>query len=400
MQHISTTPFGRRALDAGLMAARQLAETTVPDRKIDKYKILTALTQGRATFRITDRDLVVLSALVSFHQDRELGGGDLIVFPSNAALSERAHGMAESTLRRHLRALVRAGLILRHDSPNGKRYAARDGSGALRVAFGFDLRPLVLRADEIFSAALAAQEAAETLRRLRERVVLQLRDCRKLTEYAQTTLPGRVEALEDEERLLSRTLRRKLNQVELDLIADRAADLLTKVNALFPQDKTEEISGCDGRNERHIQYSTITSKESEPSKKMEAQPVGDPNGLLDGLNCSPNETPRIPLGLVLKAASDLEDYIPDGIKHWHQLVVAAAFVRGMLGISEHAWLEACRLMGDINAAITVACILQRAEHIAKPGGYLRALSARAADGSFTPGPMVMALLRTENAKAA
>ncbi|KPN62651.1 Replication protein C C-terminal region [Aliiroseovarius crassostreae] len=109
---------------------------------------------------------------------------------------------------------------------------------------------------------------------------------------------------------------------------------------------------------------------------------------------------KLPLGLVLKATPDLRDYAPDGIRDWHQLVVTAAFVRGMLGISEHAWHEACRIMGDVNAAISVACMLQRADHIAKPGGYLRSLSARAAEGQFTPGPMVMALLRAENDRAA
>ncbi len=373
-----------------------MAETAVPDRSIDKYKLLTALTQARAAFRVTDRDLVVLSALVSFHQDRELGGDDLIVFPSNAVLSERAHGMAESTLRRHLRALVQAGLILRHDSPNGKRYATRDGAGALRVAFGFDLKPLIIRADEIFAAARAAHEAAETLRRLRERVVLQLRDARKLIEYAQETLPTPVDALDDQARLLCRTLRRKLDQEDLKELAVQAAEVLAMANALFPNDKTEEMNGNDDQNERHIHYSTKTLYESEPSKKMEEREPSAPP--------CPSEDRKVdtqlPLGLVLKATPDLRDYAPDGIKDWHQFIVTVAFVRGMLGISEHAWLEACRIMGDVNAAISVACMLQRAEHIAKPGGYLRALSARTADGQFTPGPMVMALLRAENVKAA
>ena len=47
-------------------------------------------------------------------------------------------------------------------------------------------------------------------------------------------------------------------------------------------------------------------------------------------------------------------------------------------------------MGRETAAITVACILQRFTHIGNPGGYLRALSRKAAEGSFSPGPMVMA----------
>jgi hypothetical protein len=46
-----------------------------------------------------------------------------IVFPSNRVLAFRADKMKEPTLRRHLQKLVEAGLIIRRDSPNGKRYA-------------------------------------------------------------------------------------------------------------------------------------------------------------------------------------------------------------------------------------------------------------------------------------
>ncbi len=172
--------------------------------------------------------------------------------------------------------------------------------------------------------------------------------------------------------------------------------LLNKVNALFKQENTEEIIGNDVKNERHIQYSTKTLKESEPSKKMEERSGSDQP---DPPPPAERET-KLPMGLVLKATPDLRDYAPDGIQDWHRFVVTAAFVRGMLGISEHAWYEACRIMGDVNAAITVACIPQRAKHIAKLGGYLRSLSVRAAEGVFSPGPMVMALLRAENVKAA
>lgn len=48
----------------------------------------------------------------------------------------------------------------------------------------------------------------------------------------------------------------------------------------------------------------------------------------------------------------------------------------MLGISPHAWDEAREVMGEDAAAVTVAAILQRAEHIKAPGGYLRALVER------------------------
>ncbi|MCE8456500.1 replication initiation protein RepC, partial [Rhodovulum sulfidophilum] len=103
--------------------------------------------------------------------------------------------------------------------------------------------------------------------------------------------------------------------------------------------------------------------------------------------------PVLPLALVLKACPDILDYASSPPRHWHELVALAGFVRGMMGISPDAWAEAERAMGAETAAITVAAILQRVSEIQSPGGYLRALSRKAAQGGFSPGPMVMALLR-------
>jgi hypothetical protein len=50
-------------------------------------------------------------------------------------------------------------------------------------------------------------------------------------------------------------------------------------------------------------------------------------------------------------------------------------------------------MGDVDAAIVVAAILQRGEAISSAGGYLRALTDKAGAGTFSIGPVLMALLR-------
>lgn len=394
MQQISTTPFGRRMVDAGLLAAQEMAKAPAPQGSIDKYSVHSALVQARAAFGVNDRALAVLSALLSFHPERELEGDSLIVFPSNASLSERAHGMAESSLRRHIAALVHAGLILRHDSPNGKRYAARGASGEFAVAFGFNLRPLLVRAPEIFAAAQAAQDAREALKRLRERVVLKLRDATKLLAFVQEEIAGCHEDLVHHSSALARALRRKLDRADLLELEAGATQLLADVNTLISRVKTEEVNGNAANNERHYQYSNKTLNEFELSEKTEKAEVVELSS-----NHAQDEEPRIPLGLVLRAAPDIKDYARDGIDSWRDLVVTASFVRGMLGISEDAWSEACRIMGDASAATVVACILQRSELIAKPGGYLRALSAKAANDAFSPGPMVMALLRAENTRA-
>ena len=68
-----------------------------------------------------------------------------------------------------------------------------------------------------------------------------------------------------------------------------------------------------------------------------------------------------------------------------------------MGISPDAWTKAQQEMGPEVAAITLAAMLQRISEIKSPGGYLRALTRKATDGAFSPGPMVMALLNSERA---
>ena len=378
------TPFGRQPVTAGLLATQALAEAPAPDQAPDKWALLRDLTTARASFGVSDRDLAVLSALLSFHRGKELADDDaLIVFPSNAALSERAHGMAESTLRRHLAALVRAGLILRRDSPNGKRYATRDRSGTLERAFGFDLRPLLVQSPRIADAAETARRDALALRRLREMVVIRLRDAAKLIVWAEETGRHVPDALLEAAAGMQRALRRKPDSTLLTQLAASAETLLTQARRLTD---TEEMDGNDVENERHQQNSNPEPHESDSCCEQQKVLGSD------------QAEPSIPLGLVLKAAPDIRDYAPEGIRNWRDLVAVAGFVRPMLGISADAWNQARRNMGDTVAAVTLACMLQRAEAIARPGGYLRSLTEKAGQGAFSPGPMVMALLRAENGR--
>jgi replication initiation protein RepC len=67
----------------------------------------------------------------------------------------------------------------------------------------------------------------------------------------------------------------------------------------------------------------------------------------------------------------------------------------MLGVSPSAWREACEAMGEVQAAITLAAILQRSDQISSAGGYLRSLTDKAREGQFSTWPMVMALLRAK-----
>lgn len=368
--------------------------------KVNKWEILRELIAARSVFRLSDRDLTVLEALVSFLPGVILGGndGEPIVHPSNASICERLKGMASSTMRRHLANLVNAGFIVRRDSPNGKRYARRFGGE--KVVFGFDLSPLSRRQREICDAAESARAEKEKLTRLRETVSLMRRDLSGLATYGASVRPDLAiwDQLAELAALSARSLRRKLDTAQLEeLKADLLCALTCARNVLEPENKSEETSSNDVQNEQHVQNSKTDSYDLEPclEKAKVAEAVADPiaghGG--DGEALHEQDLPNIPLGLVLSVCGEIQTYADEKIRHWHQLVKAADIVRPMMGISPSAWSEAKAAMGPEQAAVVLGAILERFDEIRSPGGYLRSLTVKACSGAFSCGPMVMALMR-------
>ena len=178
--HLSTTPFGRRGLTLAHVATQAFAKTRPPDKAVHKWSVFRAICAAKARLGVSERALAVLDALLSFHPETALSGDNLIVFPSNAQLALRAHGMAATTMRRQLAALVDGGLIIRRDSPNGKRYARKGQGGDIALAFGFDLSPLIARAEEFEALAEEVRAEERALRMARERITLLRRDIAKM----------------------------------------------------------------------------------------------------------------------------------------------------------------------------------------------------------------------------
>lgn len=398
MERLSTTPFGARPVSAALLQTVERLERKTEIPYTDKWSLFRDLCTARQAFGVTDRDLTVLNALLTFHREATLSDNQqTIVFPSNASLCDRAHGMAESTLRRHLAALVEAGLLLRHDSPNGKRYAHKDASGVVVRAFGFDLRPLLLRAREIAVAAAETKAAALEMKRKREQLTLTLRDASKLIEYKLNRIGDTGPWLELSERCSSarRAARRKLDAATLDTQLSLAEALLGEVMTLMSAEITTDSNGVSGNGrvfERHHQTSNTEPTESEPLEKSEAKP--DCSRTRRHSRDAERKTREIPFGLVREACPEVASYAKGRMSDWRDLVRAAHFVRGMMGVSPSAWDEAVVNMGEVSASVTLACMLERFNEIKSPGGYLRSLSRKAADGTFSPIPMITALLNT------
>ena len=152
--HSPTTPFGRRSLTLAHVASQMVATARPPEKVVHKWKIYQAICAARPRLGVSERSLSVLNALLTFHPETALTGEeDLIVFPSNhLALVARPRHAGLHAASSSGRA-GRRWPVVRRDSPNGKRYARKDGTGEIELAFGFDLSPLVVRSEEFESLA-------------------------------------------------------------------------------------------------------------------------------------------------------------------------------------------------------------------------------------------------------
>lgn len=354
MSYQPITSF-RRAIDVA-QVQRQMSRA-LPLHAVDKWDALRELAVARVNFGLSDRDLAVLQALLSFHPGTKLDDpAKLVVFPSNATLSERLNGMPCSTLRRHLARLVEAGAIARRDSPNGKRYRRRQGQ-----AFGFDLTPLACRFDEIIVAADAIRNEKYLIRTLREQVILLRRDLIALSQRTGS------QDMMDLANLSARMLRQNLQVAQLESLRDLLTSAVENLsaNAL----KAENLIATGTQNERHQHSKNTYIPESE--------------------QCDENED--LHLYEVLDACDQIQSFAAEPIRDWLMLVRINEAVRPMMGICAKAWRHAQESMGKAASAVALAAMLQRFDKIGTPSAYLRGLSSKALRQEFSPKAMIKAL---------
>lgn len=328
----------------------------------DKWDLVDHLTVAAADFDLSHRSIAVLRVMLTFVPDRHLTPlpGRAIVFASNATLCARLGGMPESTLRRHLAALVASGVIERCDSPNRKRFAKRLGNG-LGCAFGFDVGRLAILAPEIKARAAVAERRAQEHAALRCAVLAARQTLiQHLTAQGiDPEAPGPYSPLFGRTRLF---LRRKDNHDDLRLLL---SDL---ENALI----TPEPSVSDIENERH-QHKEIDIDSGQADETVDKSPLGMSKTI-----------PQIDLNtfkeyrLMFPKEAETTDELNS---HARQLIP-------MMGIDLPVYDEALELMGMHLAPLAVLGMLERFETLKNPGGYLRHLSQQARRGSLDVSAML------------
>jgi replication initiation protein RepC len=103
---------------------------------------------------------------------------------------------------------------------------------------------------------------------------------------------------------------------------------------------------------------------------------------------APNELPKL--------APKLRPYLLRASPTWSDIIEAADWLRGDLGVSKSLWGDACLAMGRELAALAIAVVSTKdPEHFtATPGGYFHGMVAKAKAGELRLDRTVWALRRT------
>ena len=376
------TPVSSFRRPISLVQLKHHAETARPDiQTISKWDALRRLATARQHYGLSDRDLTVLQTLLGFHPENDLGGNAAaIVYPSNKVICERLNGMPCSTMRRHIARLVDTGVILRRDSPNGKRYVRR-GAGP-KLAFGFDLIPLASRFAEFTRIAEEIEATEARRKRLRDTVSLMRRDLAGYVQYGVQIDPGLPiwDRLDDLTRLATRALRRKLDLEGLTNLQTKLQAALKEAAIHIDAPLAEKPSTSDTKIEQHHQNSNkeyLDEKDGEVVEKTASAKT------------IKHQPP--PLRHVLSTCKEIQTYSGDSVRNWNDLIKLADVVSPMMGIQPSIWNAVKSQMGQAQASTVLAAMLERFAMVKSPSAYLRVLGKKAELGVFSSASMIRAL---------
>ncbi|MDE3795858.1 replication protein C [Sinorhizobium meliloti] len=331
--------------------------------------------------------------------------GRPIVFKSNQQLAFEI-GRSIGRVSRMLSRLFDAGLITMQDSGNYKRYPIRNGDGEITDGCGIDLRILIVRyaeLDELVRQVRAEKKAADAaLRRYRGA----LRNARyALSAAAELSAPvldrigSRIERVSDVVEAAGKgssgMLRRATAILEwlverLMQLPRRSAEVSETNNMTCPHvengmhtqittphpfdDSSEERRSANAEQSHSLNAGSASKWAFEESLRRGRSEINQPRRLPQAM---------VALQDVLRAVPALKTYgfAPTS---WAELARAIPLMCRFAGISEDARARAVEQMGEQQAAVAVAVTLEKydRQEVSSPGGYLRAMTDRAAAGEL------------------
>ena len=433
--HLSGRPSGIRKLGTGSLRAESLLDAYAKRSAYPSRPEAAGAFKRAAPFLGHHAQSVTLvDYLISLTQAQDWEGGPITVWPSNARLCH-VFGAVERTIQVQLTALHDAGLIAFIDSPSRRRYGLRDERGRIREAYGIDLRPLAARYEEFCAAAEAAEADFQERKALRRLASIARQKIEQICSAAialdpenptpwlgwasdaetlglaalQTPGNDRIKALLGQ----LENLHRACLQAFHELAGTPSEAHQEDQDSRYPESQDSPITSTKlpALREKHCS----ASNESRRPPRANPEPIRPPNlgserpqGPHAGHE-PPGETHldrvhahlrayRISPSLLAEASPPLAEALwtvsPGERAAWRDVVDSANALLPQLGISQHAWGEACHEISREGAAVAVAIIAAKHENgsVRRPGGYLRWITREiAAGGVLDLGPKVYGL---------
>ena len=334
---------------AAVSAPRCEALLSADNMAKDRLSVITILRQAAPILGLKAPLIATMDALLSC---LPASRNHNTVFASNATLSFRRDGLCERSLRRHFAQLQDMGLLLRHDSPNGKRFSRYNPQTEMALRFGFDLSPLFARLPELAALALQAQQDREA----KHYTKLQILDL-----LAQHPEDADCQAIKTQ-------LRRKLTLIQLQ---DILTNLQAKANAVV-----KEMSGTDGKNVRH-HHKTEKDIIDNRSAALEPNPAQDTSN-------AASDPASDPVDLVLTHCTEAKEFAVTPIRTMADIIRHAQNLAPMLGIAQSSYRKAEELRGAAHAAITLWLVMQKQKKIANLAAYFQSLLLGRHAAKFDP----------------
>jgi replication initiation protein RepC len=294
------------------------------------------------------------------------------------------------------------------DSPNGKRYGKRDAKGRIVEAYGFDLSPIAARYAEFVRLAEEAKTERAAMGRLRRRATIARKAIVQIletaAEYGFVGEEWQALARETKDLVLSLRSVERPDEMETgvkslerrkDTARERIEVLLGTVKtAPKPAENRPHIYNynptLNPQKDTVIAAKTCSEGEATATSHLPApgQPKRPEKGMMHGI--APDELPRL--------APKLRPYLRRPDPAWPDLVDAAQWLRGDLGVSKSLWGEACLVMGRELAAVAIAIVSTKdPEHFkTSAGGYFHGMVAKHIAGELHLDRTVWALRRAND----
>ncbi|ONF49426.1 plasmid replication protein RepC [Methylobacterium radiotolerans] len=394
MLQVSPALTGRRKITPAMLSARAARPSSYEPTK--RGTVLAALKRAAEPIGCPFKLVVLIDYLVGCtHASDWTHGGRIWAWPSNAVLSD-ALGVGPSQLKALFRVGQELGLFEIHDSPTGKRYGRRDAEGRVSHAFGFDLSPLACRRAEFERIAAERRASWKLGEQLRADVTALRNKVLALTDLGQEQgAAGDWQGIAAMAKRLAASRGRSRDPSVLTAILGELAELHQgAIDALTPAEPVDSDpmgsenrplltptthltiakanTRADGPSRPGVNALTcdrshvaITTNEARPQPVESGKREGRQEGALRGFVASPD--------FVVQIAPSFGTWTGKQSPTWHDLLDASTMVRHELGISQHAWGQACTVMGRMEAVVLLAAIAARHEagEVGSPGGMLR-----------------------------